>query len=151
MTNDQSIFSLVIILVILIAVFNYLLTMTGYCIGGSRPSDHSGYDPICREITKNHRLSTHCWFFKSWLVIGCKGKSVRLIFKIQNYREDFLGRLLRWNESYGTCKFCRFYYIWSTLAWVQIPRATLGKIGEAKKKKTISNGKSGEEVCTQAR
>ena len=24
--------------------------------------DHNGYDPICREITKNHRLSTHCWF-----------------------------------------------------------------------------------------
>ena len=37
----------------------------------------------------------HTVGFKSWLVIGCKGKSVRLIFKIQNYREDFLGRLLR--------------------------------------------------------
>ena len=123
--DDQSIFSLVIILVILIAILNYLLTMIGYWGGGSRPSDkeggaghpdpeirgggavsnfnfsalrasvwaknkggpgppgappldpplscvkkidvgyfwdHNGYDPICREITKNHGLSTHCWF-----------------------------------------------------------------------------------------
>ena len=37
----------------------------------------------------------HTVGFKSWLVTGCKGKSVRLIFKIQNYREDFLDRLLR--------------------------------------------------------
>ena len=123
--DDQSIFSLVIISVILIAILNYLLTMIGYWSGGSRPSDkgggaghpdpeirggegrsqilffrpfgpqfglkmkegptprappldpplycvekidvgyfwdHNGYDSICREITKNHGLSTHCWF-----------------------------------------------------------------------------------------
>ena len=42
LTNDQSIFSLVIILVILIAILNYLLTMTGYWSGGSRPSDKEG-------------------------------------------------------------------------------------------------------------
>ena len=34
----------------------------------------------------------HTVGFKSWLVTGCKGKSVRLMFKIQNYREDFLDR-----------------------------------------------------------
>ena len=42
LTNDQNIFSLVIILVILIAILNYLLTMTGYWSGGSRPSDKEG-------------------------------------------------------------------------------------------------------------
>ena len=40
--DDQSIFSLVIISVILIAILNYLLTMIGYWSGGSRPSDKGG-------------------------------------------------------------------------------------------------------------
>ena len=173
LTNDQNIFSLVIILVILIAIFNYLLTMTGYWSGACRPSDKEGggggassrpwdkrggrsqilifrpfrpqfglkikegpappgpfpWIPHCivwrklmlvtfgtitvtiQSVVKSLKTTDcpHTVGFKSWLVTGCKGKSVRLIFKIQNYREDFLDHLLRWYESYGTCKFCRFY------------------------------------------
>ena len=47
--------------------------------------DHNGYDSICREITKNHGLSTHCWFkvMACTRLLGCKGESVRLSkFKI---------------------------------------------------------------------
>lgn len=42
-----------IILVILIALFNYLLMMTGYCVEKIDVGyfwDQNGYDPICREI-----------------------------------------------------------------------------------------------------